>query len=155
MNYEKIKILYENMPKEIKYLLAPLFQRVLIRNKVYKKTYTELDQFENLEEEKKKEIIFNKLKQTLIYAYENVPYYRRTFDKVKFDPYKFRNVEEMQAIPFLDKNIAVSEGENLYSRENIACYESRTSGSTGTAFRILLDKDSILQRKGFCASLSE
>lgn len=149
MNYEKIKILYENMPKEIKYLLAPLFQRVLIRNKVYKKTYTELDQFENLEEEKKKEIIFNKLKQTLIYAYENVPYYRRTFDKVKFDPYKFRNVEEMQAIPFLDKNIAVSEGENLYSRENIACYESRTSGSTGTAFRILLDKDSIYKERAF------
>ncbi|HIW50137.1 MAG TPA: hypothetical protein IAA10_04200 [Candidatus Blautia intestinavium] len=85
----------------------------------------------------------------MIYAYENVPYYRRTFDKVKFDPYKFRNVEEMQAIPFLDKNIAVSEGENLYSRENIACYESRTSGSTGTAFRILLDKDSIYKERAF------
>ena len=149
MNYEKIKLLYENMPKEIKYLLAPLFQRVLIRNKEYKKTYTELDQFENLEEEKKKEIIINKLKQTLIYAYENVPYYRRTFDKVKFNPYKFRNVEEMKAIPLLDKNIAVNEGENLYSRENIACYESCTSGSTGKAFRVLLDKDSIYKERAF------
>lgn len=149
MNYENLKKIYETMPKGIKYLFSPFLQRALIYNPVYKNTYKELDEYEGLSKKEQNKITFDKLKDTLIYAYKNVPYYKKVFDEVGFDPIKFIDIDEFKKIPLLDKNIAVKEGTSLYSDENIPYYKSNTSGSTGKVFTVLLDKDSIYKERAF------
>ena len=131
MSANKLKDIYEVMTKNIKFIFAPIFRALMNKNKEYIKTWEELDRFEKLSLEEQKKVQFSKLKQTLIYAYEYVPYYKKIFDEAGFDVANFNDVEELKKLPMLDKNIAVQEGENLYSTENIAYYESHTSGSTG------------------------
>lgn len=149
MSANKLKDIYEVMPKNIKFIFAPIFRALMNKNKEYIKTWEELDRFEKLSLEEQKKVQFSKLKQTLIYAYEYVPYYKKIFDEAGFDVANFNDVEELKKLPMLDKNIAVQEGENLYSTENIAYYESHTSGSTGKVFKILLDKDSVYKERAF------
>ena len=55
MNCSSVKKLYECMPKKIKFLLSPIFIRVIINNPIYQKTIHELDEFEKLSYTEKKE----------------------------------------------------------------------------------------------------
>ena len=48
-----------------------------MNNKVYKKTLKELKEFDELNDAQKRAVQFEKLKETLIEAYNNVPYYRK------------------------------------------------------------------------------
>lgn len=79
MNANRLKLVYEGLPKTIKKLLSPLFIRVILNNKVYKKTLKELKEFDELNDAQKRAVQFEKLKETLIEAYNNVPYYRKRF----------------------------------------------------------------------------
>lgn len=150
MNYEKLKKIYENMPKQFKYLLAPFFQKIVLWNPVYKDSMRQLDEYDKSTEEERAETAFVKLKETLIYAYEHTAYYKRLFDQVGFYPYAMNSSEEIKKIPVMDKNIATAQGNNLLSDENIKFYRSCTSGScTGKVFEILLDKDSVYKERAF------
>lgn len=150
MKAEKIKSIYENMPKGIKRVFAPYFIRSIIKNPVYLKTISDLDRFEKMDENQKKEITFKKLKETLVYAYEHTEYYKKCFDSIGFHPSEIKSFEDIKSIPYMDKNIAVECRDELLSDEDISYYESHTSGSsTGKVFEILLDKDSIYMERAF------
>lgn len=149
MNYNSIKKIYEVMPKQIKFLLSPFFIRTITGNSIYKETMEALEQFELLSESEKKAKQFELLKDTLIYAYENVPYYKKLFDSVDFNPQKMQSVSEIEQIPLLTKDAAIEAGESIYSTEKINCYESVTGGSSGRALKVILDKDSIYRERAF------
>ena len=150
MNYERIKTIYENMPKQVKYVLAPIFQKVVLWNPTYLHTLKQLDEYDAYSEAGKKDAEFRRLQETLVSAYEHTKYYRKLFDQIGFDPYSMVSVDEIKRIPYMDKNIAVSEKDNLLSDENIPFYISHTSGSsTGKVFEMLLDKDSIYKERAF------
>lgn len=90
------------------------------------------------------------MRNTLIYAYENVPFYREKFDKVGFTPYDFRSFEELESLPILDRQEAIKAGSELFStEENLSYYETFTGGSSGQALRVLLDKSSIYKERAF------
>lgn len=150
MNYEKIKSIYEKMPKKYKFMLTAVFKRLITWNPTYRKTMRELIKYDALSEGEKNSITWGKLKETLIYAYEHTSYYREIFDSIQFNPKGEFTLEEFQKIPMMDKNIALQQGERIYSDEKIAYYESHTSGSsTGKVFKVLLDKDSIYKERAF------
>lgn len=151
MNYNIVKNIYELIPKKIKYLLSPAFVRIVANNSIFKQTYTELDAFERSTKEEQNSKQFKLLKETLIYSYNHVTYYKELFDKVKFNPNAMKRVEELEKIPFLTKNIAIEEEERLYSKENINYFESFTGGSSGRALKVVLDKDSIYKERAFTA----
>lgn len=149
MNYNSVKKLYERMPKKIKFFFSPFFIRMITNNSIYVKTLCDLESFEELADIDKTNRQFQLLKETLIYAYKNVPYYKAKFDEVHFDPVKMKDVTEITEIPFLTKDIAIEAGELMYSNENINCYESATGGSSGRTLKVLLDKDSIFKERAF------
>ncbi len=149
MNTNALKKIYEKMPKSIKYLLAPVFVRTVTNNSVYKATYAELDKFQSLSEEEQDKRQFLLLKETLIAAYENVPFYKARFDSMKFDPHKMISAEEITQIPLLTKDQAIEAGESIYSTANISYFESFTGGSSGRALKVLLDQASIYKERAF------
>ncbi len=156
MNYEKIKRLYENMPKKLKFALAPAFRKLIIWNPIYRKTVAEIKAYDKLTEKEKEDLTWEKLQETVRYAYAHSQYYKELFDGVGFDPNRNFTRKDYEKIPFLDKQIAVREGERIHSDEQTAYYESHTSGSsTGKVFTVLLDKDSIYKERAFVDSYLE
>lgn len=147
MNYNKIKGLYEHIPKGVKYLFAPFFIRAMVKNPVYKAMYRKLDEFEKLEPEEQDREQFQLLKETLIYAYHHVPYYKKKFDETGFVPEKMETFEDMKKLPLLTKDQAIDCGSALYSTENISYYEVYTGGSSGRALKVALDKASIYKER--------
>lgn len=86
---------------------------------------------------------FELLKSNLIYAFEYIPYYKRVFNDVGFDPYTFKSEKEMEKIPYLTKEIIRKEFENLYIKKISSKYYHlhTTSGSTGEKLKFLLPKE--------------
>ncbi len=149
MNTNSLKNIYEKMPKCIKFLFSSVFVRLMVNSSVFKKTYNEIEAYESLSTEEQEKITFNKLKDTLIYAYEKTDYYKRLFDSVGFKPYEMTSFDDIKSIPVLNRQIAEAEGSSLHSKDDIKYYESHTSGSSGKVFKILLDKDSIYKERAF------
>ena len=150
MNYEFIKGIYENMPKKLKFALAPIFQSIVLKNSTYKKTVSGIREYSKCDKEEQKEITWKKLQKIVRYAYEHTGYYKKLFDSVEFDPYKDFTKEDYKRIPYINKNIAVAEGDSVLSDEKISSYEAHTSGSSsGKVFRVILDKESIYKERAF------
>ncbi|MGN1317666.1 MAG: hypothetical protein ACI4VF_01520, partial [Lachnospirales bacterium] len=157
MSTNSLKNLYEKIPKGIKYAFSPVFIRLMVKNKEFTKTFNELDKFEKMTEAEKKVYQFSRLKETLVYAYKFVPYYKRLFDKYGFNPEKMKDFSDIEVLPILEKNEAVNLGEQLYSTEpKLKYYKTFTGGSSGKALTVMLDKASIYRERAcVCHYLSK
>lgn len=85
---------------------------------------------------------FRALRRVLKYAYENVPFYHRTFDAVGVKPEDIQSIEDMQKIPILTKRDVQRNFNSLVSR-NVRmerCRKETTSGTTGTPLTIIVEK---------------
>lgn len=143
-----LREIYEKIPKGLKFAFAPIFIRLMVRNRTFVKTWKELDVFESKDKVQKKQIQFARLKETLLYAYNHVPYYKELFDKVNFDPQKMEAFSDIERIPLLEKEDAVQAGDKLYSQEKgLKFYKTFTGGSSGQALTVLLDKESIYKER--------
>jgi phenylacetate-CoA ligase len=82
------------------------------------------------------------LRRMLRYAYDNVPYYRHLFDRLKFDPGRFRNLDELQQLPIMDKETVKRHFDELVpvGIAHIPHIEDSTGGSTGTPMKFLVSR---------------
>lgn len=81
-------------------------------------------------------------RELLAFAYEHVPFYRSHFDAHGFHPRAFRDLQDLPAVPFLEKHhLRDLPPEQLVARgvDLEKCRTIATSGSTGSPLRILLD----------------
>jgi phenylacetate-CoA ligase len=81
------------------------------------------------------------LRQLLAHAYTNVPYYRRTFDRLGLKPADIESVEDLPKLPTLTKEDVRHHMDDLVSagvarRELVFCH---TSGSTGKSLQFYLE----------------
>ena len=143
------KLYRDNLPEPFIHT-APLFRNKLIKNKEFNKYYKLLENRERLSSEHT-EYQLNQLKQVLIYAYQNVPYYRELFDKATFDPYKFSDFEQIKQIPFLTREIIRNNSDKLITTGKIknGYYIGKTGGSTGLPLNPYLDYDSVYKENAF------
>jgi phenylacetate-CoA ligase len=73
------------------------------------------------------------LKAILQHAGKNVPYYRSLFRQIGFDPDQFRSLEDLQALPLLEKQTVSNEpqkfvAENISKANLLYCTTGGTSG---------------------------
>ena len=145
---DTLKNVYEKIPKGVKYAFGPIFIRFMVKNRTFIQTWKELDQFDRMNGEERKAYQLQALKETLIYAYGHVPYYRRVFDSCGFDPQKIQALSDIQRLPLLEKHEAIAAGKDLYSDdEHLSYYKTFTGGSSGQALTVLLDKASIYKER--------
>jgi phenylacetate-CoA ligase len=101
----------------------------------------EIEKASKLSIEEQKKYQEKKLKKLLLYVYNNVPYYKKTFSEKKVVVNGKVNLENFNKIPFLTKEIIRKEGKNLYSKQKRkGVYENTSGGSTGEPVRFLQDK---------------
>ena len=74
-----------------------------------------------------------RLKGVLNFAYKIVPYYRRTFKRLQFNPDEVKDVEDIKSLPLLTKELINKNPESFvseeYSKRNMM--RASTSGTTG------------------------
>ena len=108
MNLNLLKNVYNDSPLYIKKIYSRI--PVNIRNggdyrkwlKFLKSSSIDISMFQ-----------FEKLKETLILAYENTLYYRELFNEIHFNPYKFYDIDEYNRIPLLSKEIVKNNFDKL------------------------------------------
>jgi len=82
---------------------------------------------------------FKFMKNTLIFAYENIEYYKKTFNENRFVPYDFDDYKQLTILPLLDKSIIRNNFSQLINK-NISSgkfQKHTTSGSTGEKLTFL------------------
>lgn len=137
-----------NSPYWIRQLAINTYGFILSRKRFSGNFKTYLSKYEeNLSKSPNeiKEEQFNKLKDNLIYCFENIEYYKRIFKESNFDPYEMNSFEEIKKIPFLTKEIIRQEFDSLYNKKTPKSeyVEHYTSGSTGEKLRFLVPKELI------------
>ncbi len=82
------------------------------------------------------------LKEVLIYAGTTIPYYRQLFKKIGLEPAKFNSLDDLKQIPVIDKETVRAHQKELISPSTKQkCIVSHTSGTTGKALEIIVNKE--------------
>lgn len=137
------------MPDPVKNLFAPVIRGRLIYNKVFRDQIDELERMHKMTYAQIEDAQFEKLKETLTHAYEHTPYYRKLFDELNFNVYKFDDLKEFERIPAITRAEIISRTEELQADDIADYYSAATGGSTGEPMRINLDRDSIYKERAF------
>jgi len=119
-----------------------LFLDAILYFKHYVKVYHLVNRMDFGSKEKVEEFQLKQLKDLIVYAHENVPYYRNLFNKIKFDPYEFSSFNDLKKIPYLTKKIIQENKKQLISSKIPKKYvkKVRTGGTTGMPTEFILDK---------------
>ncbi len=84
----------------------------------------------------------DKLSRLLIHSYDNVPYYKKIFDKSNLKPRDIKSIKDLQKLPFLTRDIVRRNKEELIARNyprNRLEYKT-TSGTTGEPISFYVEK---------------
>jgi phenylacetate-CoA ligase len=83
---------------------------------------------------------WERLRETVAYAFENVPFYAAKYAAAGFDG-ELRSGEDFRKLPLLRKKDIRENPDGLFSREYARedLIEARTGGSTGTALTLFFD----------------
>ena len=88
-----------------------------------------------------KRINWEKRKKLIIYAYENIPFYKKFYDDNKFNPYLLKDEMDWSNVPILEKKY-VREFNEEFKNPNVNpkyFNQSSTGGSTGVPLKIYYD----------------
>lgn len=77
---------------------------------------------------------FERLKKLLVHAGSQVPYYRDLFKACGFQPETFENIQQLEILPPLTKEIIAEQGQRMLSRdaEQRGIFRNGTGGATGS-----------------------
>ena len=75
------------------------------------------------------------IKRTVVRCYENIPFYKKSFDEAGFDPYSVRSLDDLAKAPFTTKqDLRDNYPYGLFARPLEDCVEIHmSSGTTGIA----------------------
>ncbi len=94
-------------------------------------------------EEQLVDIQNKKIKALIRHCYDNVPYYRKTFDSLGISPEEIKCREDLQKLPILTKQDIRDNFEDLKSQDMSfrKIHPSSTGGSTGVPLKFISDID--------------
>jgi len=93
----------------------------------------------------------SKLQILLRHANENVPFYKRQFRELGFDPRQLKSVDELKQLPILEKEtIRKHLNEFVSLKENkLFLFKGSTAGSTGTPLDLYMNRELIQSEHAF------
>ena len=106
----------------------------------------ELEESQWWSEEKLQEHQNARLQTIIWHAYENVPYYRKTFDKLGLTPADIATTDDLYKLPVLTKQEVRTHFADLRAT-NIPASKvtiGRTGGTTGVPLQFCLDKERVI-----------
>ena len=137
LTLNQLKHLYTNAPRWVKNLYASI--PYSIRNGSEFRTWYAFVQTQI--DTESYQIL--KLKETLYYAYEHVPYYKKLFDDLQISPFDLHEVSNLKNFPLLTKDIIKNNFKDLnaINYPNYKKFYVKTGGTTGTPTRFHQSKN--------------
>jgi phenylacetate-CoA ligase len=111
--------------------------------------YEFLEKTQWLTSDKIRQMQLEKLKKLISYAYNNVPYYRKEFDRAGFKPVHLQALEDLKKIPILTReNLRKYYPSALMARNrnHKGGFEDATGGTSGGPTRYFVGKRSAAYR---------
>lgn len=140
MSGQYLKDLFFKLPYPLRAILINLYGYGLARKRfndtfnIYKNKFQE-SQWESTE--KIKELQFIRLRELLEFSYQNVPYYKKLFDKCGLKPKDMQEPGDLKKIPLLTKKIIRENFQDLLSI-NVRKSDVELTSSSGTTGEKLL-----------------
>lgn len=121
----------------------PVWRDLLLTMQGVVKSYFFLHRSERWSKSKMERYQFKKLKKLLVTSAEGVPYYKRLFAEIGFDPKTdFNSLKDIEKVPVLTKEIARANRTDLINPKYAKGYITmRTSGSSGMPFEEMVSFD--------------
>lgn len=142
----KLIDIYYKSPYFIRYpvfLVKGAIQARSRYGKSFKSNYQELMSNENLSDQQIENLQNKLMRDLLQHAYENVPYYKKVFNSVKFDPKGYSGPEDLKRVPILTKEIIRDNFDDLIAK-NISqkiMTKHSSGGTTGKPLQFHIPKD--------------
>ncbi len=124
---------YFNLPRPIKHFLGELYGNIPLSVRFgadFSKHKQLLEKFQNSSEQFQLDYMFNKTAETLFFASEHIPYYRKLFNDYSFKPEEFKDFEDLKKIPYLTKDIIIENIDSLHTDKFDKPVGIQTGGST-------------------------
>jgi phenylacetate-CoA ligase len=139
--------IYERMP--------PSFRYKIFYGSSYQRWLAFLKKSEYWSKEKFIEYKFEQAKNLLIHSIKNVPYYRKLFYDIDFNPEKLQSLDDLKAIPLLNKETVRDRIQEFIDErfKPSKLFKKYTSGSTGIPMTIYMDSEQIGAFLAFRADL--
>lgn len=100
----------------------------------------ELEMTQGYDVEQMRAFQLKKLKALLMHCNEHVPYYREIFESLDLHPEDFKEIDDIQLLPFLEKRDFIDNYDRIKAIDkNIPFFNVQTSGSTGMPLPMLYD----------------
>lgn len=125
----------------LKHTLCPIAERLLGTRML--KYLKELEETQWWAPEQLRELQNEKLRALIKHAYENVPYYRRTFDGRGLTDKDIQTVEELPKLPILTKDNIRRDFQDLIAKDfkRRKPFLNTTGGTTGDPLKYYIDMD--------------
>ncbi|HPS94061.1 MAG TPA: hypothetical protein PK600_06330 [Deltaproteobacteria bacterium] len=114
----------------VRHISFPLISRMKGQGNVFR-LVRELEESQYWPLERLRELQARRLKKLLVHAYENTEFYRKRFDECGFNPYGFKDQDDLRLIPYLTKEQIRDNLKALIAR-NFRASDLRTSQTGGT-----------------------
>ena len=117
-------------------MLSYLFKYLLLKQNIY------------LSDDELNSLRFILLKKQLQHAFQNIPYYKKAFDKANVYPQNLKAMEDLSTYPVITKDIVRSNISQLQNQKTFfPLFKSHTSGSTGQPMWTYYDFNSWIRKK--------
>lgn len=115
----------------------------LTRNRRYMEYFKFFVQSESWSKEQLDEWQWKKINEIVTYAYSHVPFYKKIYSSIGFQPGDLKSWEDFEKLPFTTKNDFKKFESEFYTDElsSIISREDFTGGSTGQPMRFRIDND--------------
>jgi phenylacetate-CoA ligase len=93
----------------------------------------------------------NLLRKQLLFAYRNIPYYKKTFDEANLNPQQLISPDDLSAYPIITKDILRKYYDEIVNPKYFLgnLFKSHTSGTTGQPMWTYYDMTSWIRKKYF------
>ena len=115
----------------------------------YQRYKDEFDRTQFLSTAQLEELQSNRLREQLIRAYRNIPFYRRRMEQIGITPLDIRKTADLAMLPILTKKDIQDHGAEMLAENIPADKRSRnqTGGSTGSPLQFWVDKERFDSRR--------
>jgi phenylacetate-CoA ligase len=154
--FVKLGVITRNrLPRPIFNYLSIIAGQLLPQRILWGSTFTDVYYFlkdsESWSKDKIEEYQLSQIKNTINYAYENVPYYAKLFNSNGILPKDIKTLDNLRKIPCLTKELVKENFNSLISRK---IHEGEyllehTGGSTSEPMKFLIDADLVPRELAF------
>ena len=143
---------YYKFPQSLKTFLGTIYGNIPLEirfGQVHNKHKKILEKFESSSTQYQMDFIYNKTLETLLFAEENIPYYKNTFRKYNISSKDFKSIEDLQKFPLLNKQLIKENLDEIYTDIREKPIEYFSGGSLSTPTKYYLPQTSRSKEKAY------